>query len=577
MFWFVFFSASALSAICSCVMVNRYFSFKLHKNTFPLTLATLTVNMFLLLSITYLLPMDVFQTALLGYEDGGSNPNTTVTTLNDASVTTSKRAIVTPLYKRNPEQAQLPNLALFWALVYWIEFFVCWFVLPVLISYIDLKYVFPEEQGISRRHRVWRRIRTAIFNNIKFYALCGVVFLIGFIYLVVGMKRGVKDIKPLIISLSHLYSLSYTLILLAMGLILLPKVLLMEKNDEKKLFVELSKSNDELNDSKLNLTDYAEKILSVPDIGNGDVVLKQAVTECKLEVQSLVNELKFSVPRLNNTANSNGITLNKINNYYNGFKTEYYNYLYNQTRSDSIIHTLALSQNKSLSMGRALLRKVLGFLCLLLSLLVAVLEVTPVKFAHSWIFWGNSWWNFLLEISILVYNTMVSLYAMSCFKFQNFHLIPNGQSSPKNTLYFSLYSSRLLLPLCFNFMTLIPHEHGSQSTFERVLYKDLTLIPLVNFLNNYLPVFFIIIVPLSYQFDLKEKVLLRVLGEEYYYELFGMMSDPLIQDDQDQTPTHRTRIGEDYEYSLQDGRYLFERATSNYNMRENSENAHVYV
>lgn len=560
--------ASLASAGCSFIFINRYLSFKLHKNTFPFTLTTLLINMWLLLSITYLLPLDVFSAAA----NRSNNGNSTIDSTSPSTGIYPRMAQTTPLLRRDTSQS-LPNFSLIWYAVYWLEFMVCWFILPVLISYTELKYLFANEPGTSHRKVVWTRIKKAIMTNIKFYALFGIGLGIGLLYLIFGMKRGLSDLKPLIISLSHLYSLSYTLILLSMGLILLPKALLFENNNENRMFVELSKANDESNDAKLSMTDFAEKILTLPPVQNGDVALNQVTTECKLEVQSLVNEIQISIPNLNSAGNGNNLSFEKINKHYNGFKTEYYNYLYYQAHSDSIIHDLARSQSKSFSMSKTIFNYIIGSICMSLSILVALLELTPSKFAHAWIFEGHSWWNFLLEISILVYNTLVSLYAMSCIKFQNFHLIPNGRSNPKNTLYFSLYSSRLLLPLCFNFMALIPRApKGEQSSFERVLYKDLELIPLVNFLNRFLPMLFVIVVPLSYFFDLKRKVLLKLLGEDYYYEMFGILYDPVPQYDrlsEDQSPAGRTRLDEDYEYSLQDGRYLFQRATSNFGMGEN--------
>ena len=124
-------------------------------------------------------------------------------------------------------------------------------------------------------------------------------------------------------------------------------------------------------------------------------------------------------------------------------------------------------------------------------------------------------------------------------------------------------------------MTLISHDKDApESSFEKVLYQDLKLIPLVDILNRYLPVIFIIVVPLGYLLDLKNKVLVKVLGREYSYELFGIFTDPAppreeVSNDSSQA-MDRSRLDEDYEYSLQDGRYLFQRATSNYNLREDA-------
>ncbi|SCV04062.1 LAME_0H15456g1_1 [Lachancea meyersii CBS 8951] len=576
LFWPVIVAATGITAICSFVFINRYLSFKRHKNTVPFTLAILLLNMWILLSITYLLPLDVFYAAKTSSfeEPDGTNASQTLHDMNSVS-TNSKTFNL--LSVRDLKTDKMPDVSILWYIIYWLEFAICWFVLPVLISYLDLKYFFPTQGDVSHRRSVFNRVKKAIFTNVKFYALCAVGLLAGIVYLELGAKRGLADLKPLIISLSHLYSLSYTLVLLAMGLILLPKSILLDDDNENKLFVELSKSNDESNDAKLALTEYASKILSTAEVRNGDVTLSQALNECKLEVQSLVNEHQIQLPAVNR-GDQSPPSLKKLNQRFNAFKTEYYNYLYYQTKSDRIIHNLAQSQVEPISWMQKIGKWALGLMCLTLSALVMLLELTPSRFAHGNLFGGGRWFNFLLEISILVYNTLASLYAMSCFKFANLHLIPNGQSSPQNALYYSLYSSRLLLPLCFNFITLISHTGGIQeSSFERVLYQDLKLIPLVDILNRYLPVVFIIAVPLGYFFNLKNKVLIKVLGREYCYELFGILADPtnlesdLAQASHPVSPAaNRSRLDEDYEYSLQDGRFLFERATNNHRMLENN-------
>ncbi|AMD22543.1 HHL227Cp [Eremothecium sinecaudum] len=566
MFWFVFLAASAAAFILSYGFVNRYLSFKTHKNSCPFVLLTLLANMFVLLSITYLLPLDVFYSAQV--EDSGPP--------NDDKVEKREYFTYSDKIRRDTglEEPNIPSFVTVWSVIYWLEFVISWFIFPVLISYLDLKYLFPRRSDEPSRRRILRRIREALICNIKFYGMCAAGIVGGLIYLKITTNRGFSDFKPLVISLTHLYSLLYMLVLLATGLVSMPKSLLLEKNDEIELFVKLSQNNDDLNDAKLNMTDNAERILSISAVASTDEAVNQVIDACKREVQVTINETKIHIPDLPSSNNQNHISLKKLNDLYNDFISAYYNYVYHQSRSDTIIHTLVSSQSNSTSMPFIITKKAAGAVSLLLSLLIVLLEVTPTEFAHSWLFWGNTWKHFGLEMTLLIYCTLCSLFSLSKFKFQNFHIIPNGNSNPRNTLYYSLYSSRLLVPLCFNFITLIPRKgHSVKSGFEKVLYKELEVISLVNYLNLYLPIITMIFVPIFYYFNLKEKILLHILGEEYYYEFFGMNYDTPVANrcsgsgslsDGLLTDPHRTRIGEDLEYSLQDGRYLFERATNNY-------------
>lgn len=595
--WLLNLCAGVLSLAYSFAAVNRYFSFKLHKNTFPLTLTILTCNLVILLFTAYLLPLDIFYATRAAIASG----TPTVPQNNGTDTMANGMGVSLAQVRSMDSTIEQPSFRVAWLLVYWLEFAICWFIIPVLISYCTLKYACGKDTSLTHeRSHVWERMIRAVFQNLKFYLLCLLGLVCGMIYLVVSTGHNLSEFKPLIISLSHLYSLSYTLILLSTGLIIFPKNLFswgrLPTNDSiNRYFVELSKTSDDLNESQMNMLESADKILNSSEPNNGDVVFAQMLNECKLEVQGVLNESELSLSNhLSGSSASNITSLDKLNKCYNEFTNHYYNFLHYQTHFNAIIHILAQSQSSSsFSSASSAFRYVRSFailplavLSVGLSLLIIYLEMTPTKWGHSWIFNGTHWYNFALEFIIFTYNTLVSLYAMSKFKFNNFHLIPNGRSNPTNALYYSLYSSRLLFPLCFNMMVLIPPhtQDGVKSSFEKTLYDNLTVIPLVGYLNKYLPCLFLAVTIIGYKFDLKQKVLLKVLGEEYYYQFFGMMMyEPVGDNDSLQANDHRrssiltddgfmgirSQMDEDYEYSLQDGRYLFERASSNYDMSTN--------
>lgn len=570
---FLLIVGTLLVVLGSLTVINRYFSFKLHKNTFPLTLSILTLNMILLLSTDFLLPLDIFHAAIWSNNNEQPLPpgNETVSFQNNYSNSTNQdflRRSVQLLYIRdNIDDISAKRSQYFkitWLLIYWVQFALCWFIFPVLMSYVSLKYAVPHFE-------LRERFVKAIYQNIKFYLLCLVGIIIGLIYLVSSTGHGLNDFKPLLISLAHLYSLSYTLILLASGLIILPRDLLKiiqvpNSDNMNSLYVELSKTNDDLNDAQLNMIDIAGTILNSDEADNGDIIFNQMLNDCKLEVQSLLAQSKVSTSSIlpKSSSNSSITSLDRLNTSYNKFLTHYYNFVYYQNHSNSIIHILAQTSTTSLNYIRTILIVMLGVVSLFLSCLIIFLEIIPSKWGHGWIFLGSKWYNFWLVLTILSYNTVSSLYALSKFKFHDFHLVANGESNPLNVLYYSLYSSRLLFPLCFNLMTLIPNsiqsDNNDKSIFEVTLYHDLTLIPLVKYLNQYLPIVIMILVALSYKYDIKQKVLLKMLGEEYYYQFFGMM---MYEPETNEASEERTRMNEDYEYSLQDGKYLFERASTN--------------
>lgn len=557
----------------------------------------------MLLSAAWLFPSDLYSTAV--WNQGANNtpvkhePPVTNSTL---ALNLTKRVDILST-KGNlliVDSNEPPNYRVEWLFIYWLEFVICWFIIPVLMSFVSLKYAVPD--SFKREKFV-----AAILQNVKFYSICLAGLVVALIYIILSSTHSfsISNIKPLLISLSHLYSLCFTLILLATGIILLPKDLISHVKDStqssnNKLFVKLSKTNEELNDSQLSMLEHAREILSTSSTTNEniDVSYNHTLELCKFDVQSLLRQLKNLPNQSYTDLNSNPIIssindLEKLNNKYNKFINDYYSYVYFEASSDSIIHQLAKSEKKPNIIIR-LLHISLAFITTFLSVLLIFLELIPTRWAHSWLFDGTDWLTFLLELTILSYAILTSLYAMSKFKFNNLHVIPNGQSNPINALYYSLYSSRLLFPLCFNLMTLVPELktkdgiESIKSSFETTLYKDLTFIPMVSFLNKYLPMVFMIAIPLSFKYNLKSKILINILGEEYYYLFFGLMlyepvseirsndnetnNDGLFNDEN--TINYRSRINEDYEYCLQDGRYLFERASTHFHFLDNNNDPH---
>ncbi|CAB4255421.1 similar to hypothetical protein KAFR_0C04640 [Kazachstania africana CBS 2517] [Maudiozyma barnettii] len=548
MFWIL--CSTVITLLLSLLAINRYFSFKLHKNLFPLTLTMVSLNMFVLLVTDILLPWDL-------------------KTGNNSSSATN----------------------LLWLLIYWTQFIICWLIIPVQISYLSLKY-------ITLKTDIKQRLSKAIMDNVKFYSLCLAGILIGFTYLIFSTGHSPLDFKPLLISLSHLYSLSYTLILLSSGLIMFPRDLLKplihslkrtqsindsttierDPNVNNALFIELSKTNEDLNDAQLSLSERAATIQSTQELSNGDIVFNELLIEVKDEIKyklSLINDSLTTDQNLLPLQTSSINSLEKLNNNYNKFITNYYNFIYYKKKSDGIIHILAQSYNSTILSPKNIISIICGFIAMILSCLILMVEILPRTRLNDHLFWQNNDDVFISTLLILSYNTVCSLYAMSKFKFNNFHLIANGNSNPSNVLYYSLYSSRLLFPLCFNLMTLLPKEVANESSFNTTLYHDLKLISFVNFLNNYLPMCFMILVPISYKFDIKRKILLKILGEEYYYQFFGMMIyEPVANEennynDENDRQTY-DRINEDYEYSLRDGRYIYEQMAANVNFDNNS-------
>lgn len=123
----------AITSVVSLVVVNRYFNFRIYKS-YPFTIVVLVSNLLLLLVTALLLPLDLHDTA-----------------------------------------AGHPNSLLFkviWLSIYWLQFAVCWLVIPILISYVSLKYEIPTNE-------ITTKISKSIKLNLKFYLICLIALALG--------------------------------------------------------------------------------------------------------------------------------------------------------------------------------------------------------------------------------------------------------------------------------------------------------------------------------------------------------------------------------------------------------------
>lgn len=554
-------------------------------------------------------------------------------------------------------------LSYLWFALYVLQFIICWLLLPCLISYHLLTY------STYSLHGPIRQLYGSVIQNLKFYGISLIVLFLT--YIICIMVFSIRSIWPILISLCHIYSLSFTLILLSMGLIIVPRSLYHSLfMEESKLinqyYILLSRQNDELNDTKLYLLDHSINILHSKPLNNGDVEFNQLLKSCQREVKLRIDELNYDEHDNNNITNTNNQNnyflldeyneensenmfvqiknIDKLNKEWNKFITSFYTIQYHRYQINQLIHHLAKqsstyldsSLNLNYSTGSCkrtifrLVRTILLFssliTCIILSLCIILFEILPVRLSN-WIFWSHissfRWSIPATLFIILIYNKLISLYSMTIIKFQNFHLVPNGQSNPINLFYFTLYGNRLLFPLYFNIMTILPESVIAQTQFSKILYHQIQVIPIVSWLNKWLPPIFIATISISYYDNkLKWKILKTFISEDTLYQIFGWFNlDDYIEENDLSTGSifnsnhsndrnsindidnerlsistnHRFSINSgisaisttatnnsnngidipnmnDIEYSLQDGKYLFERAMSKSNTNRYTDN-----
>ena len=147
------------------------------------------------------------------------------------------------------------TMEIVWNLFYWITFFMCWAVLPFLSEYVAAG-------EFTTKGKVYR----SIINNLIFYAIAAVFFLIFLIYLY--LKGTFKDLalKGFIIALSNAWGLLLIIVFLSHGLVSVPKHFFARTNLDKMAniaFFKVAQTEDALQNAKLHLEDLIQNVLTM--------------------------------------------------------------------------------------------------------------------------------------------------------------------------------------------------------------------------------------------------------------------------------------------------------------------------
>ncbi|KAK5778239.1 hypothetical protein RI543_003898 [Arxiozyma heterogenica] len=301
--------------------------------------------------------------------------------------------------------------------------------------------------------------------------------------------------------------------------------------------------NDELNDSKLYLLDHSFNILQSKPLNNGDVEFNRLLKSCQQKVKVKIDELNYDENDTDHSQN-NYILLDD----------------YNGEDSENIF--------------------------------------VPIKNINKL---NKEWNKFIANFYTLRYHR----YQIN----QLIHRLAKQSSINLDSTLNLNYSTRKSII--------------EQTQFSKILYHQIQVIPIVNWLNKWLPPIFITTISLSYYDNkLKWKILNKFISDDTLYQIFGWFNlDAYLEENDLSTGSifnnshnndhnsvggidnervsistnHRFSINSnisalstitknnndndinilnmnDIEYSLQDGKYLFERAMSKSNTNRYTDN-----
>ncbi|KAG0687120.1 hypothetical protein C6P40_002854 [Pichia californica] len=500
-------TVSIYPILIGCSIVTLFISFFiLYKLTniklisIPLNL-TLIISLFLPLSTTYLLPID----------------------------------LTIPL---NSNTSNI--ISIIWKLNYWITFFSTWLILPFWQYYLS-----------SGKFKIIDKIKQSFWLLLKYLIILIIISILFLIYVIIYHYNllNFKFIKSLLITTSHIYSLTMAIWLMANGLIYLPNYFWITSYSKKlnNLYLKLPNFQIQLEDSKFELKDICNKIISLNKLINlnPNILINWDDISIRDNILNLFNKIPNDF-KIENNINNNyqflldniDLPINEINNNYLSklnedlkwkiwdyqhsksiFENKIYEIVYfediinyinnNSTDNNNNNNLLEIEwRNFKIRWPKFIFiyfipisSKILSILLYLIGLIIIESEILHgTKFSILSLLINNlNFLNCLKMIQILILMMSYSIISLSMIKLFNIYKIEfNSNSDPVSSIFFISYSLRLTIPINYNFLMLLNKNLTENSEFLKFVNDNLELIKIGEFLNDIIPR--LILIPLLMSF-----------------------------------------------------------------------------
>lgn len=485
-----------LVVILSLSLINIFI--RIRKQPPALTFL-LTLSISLPLSIIFLLPIDLISSA------------------TDASGDVATR---TAFY------ASASSINVCWKVNYWLTFILTWLILPLTQYWYD--------SGLYHNRL---KAQYALVSYAKYFALLLVVGIIGIAYLSVTKKITFTGIKSLLITVSHLYSLMLALWLMSFGLVMIPKTRYLLSyplsSQIQQGYVDLKRIDEQYQDSLFHLKESCGLIHKMSNLqGSCDIHFRDWIIELAKDIPPSFSKTDLEIYYPEN------VTVQQLTNKFiadasRTFKKNLYLEQHHKLRFDE----LAMDISKMEDIRNGDLLKSLHFRTMPSSFLETWISKYPSLNYYLWryvrplslkvqslilfsltaaIIESETFHGFsfslislvLLKISsslvvvfivfftVLTYMLLCALYALYRVKIFNIYHISHHQSTDVVSLiFFITYAARLTIPLSYNFLMLLTPRVSDLTQFQHFLGSSIHLIPLGNFINNWLPR--LLIIPVS--------------------------------------------------------------------------------
>jgi hypothetical protein len=487
---FILIGCSILTLIVSFIILFKLTNIKSISS--PLTI-TLIISLFLPLSTTYLLPLDIAT-------------------------------------QSQSESSKL--ISQLWHINYWCTFLLTWIILPFWQYFLS-----------SGEFTILNRIKSSLFSVLKFLLLLIIIGLLFLIYLIFYHRDILhfEYLKSLIISTSHIYSLTMAIWLMVHGLIHLPKHFFMNSysNQLQDIYLKLPNAQLRLEDSKFELRDTCNKINLLNQLLNSNN-LNNLIHD--VNIRDHIIYINNKIPKdfkidqrfrnNNNTSNNNnnnnqyiidtiGININQIDNNYcsklnEDLKWKTWEFEHCQTIFNELVQSAIYLEdiinyinsndidididiewrNFNYKWPKWMFNYYFPLMKFWIFLIFSIIGIIIIEseMLHStklsimsWLINGNDI-SYILMILFLIIMMLCAMKSLSLVKIFNIYQVEfNSNSDPVSSIFFISYALRLTIPLGYNFLMMLNKDFISNSSFLQFVSANLKLIKLGEFLNDLIP------------------------------------------------------------------------------------------
>lgn len=451
-----------------------------------------------------------------------------------------------------------------WRSKYWISFVLTWAILPTLQEYYR-----------SGHYNKMMKLKDSFRQNLKFQIIMLAIALASAFYLTFEVGLSFSNLKSMIIALTHIYSLTLALWLMAHGLIAIPRQRWIEGSvigNLNYLYLKVPKLIDNLEDHKISFKEDVLKVIvltknftSNPDDFEFRDWILQMNQQIPADLQQMMDQ-QYLDTFANQTITRDQLTTSFMvklsksfqNNLYKliAYESEYENIFNKIIYLEDILSGHVNNNQLSFRLDHRLLftpkftviyfyyihpvaSKLLSILLFTLSFMIleseffhstklSIINILINKFAN------HNFVQLLLTVLLFSYMLFSSLTSLTSLKIFNMYHLVRHNSDPVSTSWYAMYISRLTIPLSYNFITLFISR---KSIFEDWFGSSIHLTGLFNLFNNWLPRLVLIPVILT-TFHVYDKLKKR-LGFTDFYSNWGFSEDEEDEDNGDHTPAKR--------------------------------------